>query len=191
MTTKRYMAVRDLPPCVIAVLREVGYGAKDIGVVVTETETLSPPSSHGRRGFAAVCKLDDTGKSMISWGSWGGSNMFSRTVDDATVEVPIPRDVALVKGSTGEQTYATVYVHPANMNPALLPPAADVTPKEAKILAIFKSLKSSARPEYLQRAGATAAEILELVRRGYLSRNAAGATSITTSGKNAAARDYY
>lgn len=190
-----YIKVSELPTSVQNALRQGGYGGKDIQVVVEEKFEPRPPSADGRKGYVAACALDDTNQVKMTWGSYGGSNMFTRTIDDVEGYVEIPYNVAFVtglsSGGAGYPGYATVHVSPKNMNPTLLPPVTNVTEKEAKILAIFKCLKSGARKEYLSRAGASDAEVDSLVERGFLSRNKLGSTSITTEGRNAAGKSYY
>lgn len=198
----RYLLVRDLPRSLQAALREVEYGKKDIEVKARETFDPSAAGGGGRRGFVAACKMDDSGKYEIEWGSWGGENPFTKTVEGYRGDVPIPPEVAFIRGSIGggHPTNASVYVSPHAMNPALLTAGPEVTPKEAKILAIFKGLKSSYRPEYLdrleekenelassrERKAATDRAVESLIARGFLSRNKAGSISITTEGRNAA-----
>lgn len=189
-----YVILSTLPKSLQLALEEAGYHRKDIEVRVQEEFEPRPPSAHGRRGFVAACRLDDTNKFEITWGSYGGSNMFTQTVDDFQGSAPIPPEVAFISGmgnaGAGYPAYASIYVNPKSMDPSLLPVAASVTEKEAKILAIFKSLKSSYRQGYLDRAKATSEEVTSLVERGFLSRNKAGATSITTTGRNAAGKEY-
>lgn len=197
----RYLLVRDLPRSLQAALREVEYGKKDIEVKARETFDPSAAGGGGRRGFVAACKMDDSGTYEIEWGSWGGENPFTKTVEGFRGEVPISPEIAFIRGSIGGgiPTMASVYVSPHAMNPALLTAGPEVTPKEAKILAIFKGLKSSYRPEYLdrlqekegiessrERKATTDREIESLIERGFLSRNKAGSISITTEGRNAA-----
>jgi hypothetical protein len=197
----RYLPVRDLPRSLQAALQAVEYGRKDIEVKARETFDPSAAGGGGRRGFVAACKMDDSGTYEIEWGSWGGENPFTHTIEGVRGEVPIPPEVAFVRGSIGggHPTNASVYVSPHAMNPALLVAGPEVTPKEAKILAIFKGLKSSYRPEYLDRLqekegiegsrarqATTDREIDSLIERGFLSRNKAGSISITTEGRNAA-----
>lgn len=198
----RYLLVRDLPRSLQAALREVEYGKKDIEVKAREHFDPSAAGGGGRRGFVAACKMDDSGTYEIEWGSWGGENPFTKTVEGFQGEVPIPPEVAFIRGSIGGgiPTMASVYVSPRAMNPALLTAGPEVTPKEAKILAIFKGLKSSYRPEYLdrleekenelassrERKAAIDSAVESLVERGFLSRNKAGSISITTEGRNAA-----
>jgi len=204
--TDRYMLVRDLPKSLQAALDNVGYGKKDIEVKARETFNPVAMGGQGTRGFVAACKMDDTGTFEVSWGSWGGENAFKRTVEGMDEDVAIPPDVAFIQGSEGggHPTLARVYVSPRAMNPAMLTAGAEVTPKEAKILAIFQQLKSSYRAEEFDRLQekdgiegsrarkeATDREIESLVERGFLSRNKAGAVSITTAGRNAAAKNYY
>lgn len=181
-----HIETKDLPPSVQAALAAVGYGKRDIGVEATERCSLSSLSGAGMRAFAAVCRLDGSTAHEIQWGSWGGSNAFQRSIDDLADSVALTPDLACVIGHVGgaKPAYAVVYVHPSAVIKAL-PAPSEVTEKERQILAIFGGYKSFARPEYLQRLEATAAEIDSLVSRGYLSRNKTGATQITTKGKNA------
>jgi len=204
--TDRYMLVRDLPLSLRAALDNVGYGKKDIEVKARETFNPVAMGGQGRRGFVVAAPMDDSGDFKVSWGSWGGENAFKRTVEGMDEDVVIPPNVAFIQGSEGggHPTMATVYVSPRAMNPAMLTAGAEVTPKEAKILAIFQQLKSSYRAEEFDRLQekdgiegsrarkeATDREIESLVERGFLSRNKVGAVSITTTGRNAAAKNYY
>jgi hypothetical protein len=86
--------------------------------------------------------------------------------------------------------WASLTVRPDGLDPSLLAAPA-VSEREATILACFRALKSSARPGYLARGKVTPEEIDSLVSRGYLSRNRAGSTAITTEGRNASAPDYH
>ena len=189
-----YVAIDRLPPSVRAALDAVGFGRKDIPVHVHEDFDPRPSSGEGLRGFTAACKLDGTREHSLVWGSWGGANMFTRTVDDGIEgdSAPIPPGIAFVTGHVGggRPVWASLTVRPDGLDPTLLAAPA-VSAREATILACFRALKSSARPEYLSRGKVTPAEIDSLVSRGYLSRNRAGATSITTEGRNASASDYF
>lgn len=190
-----YVKVAELPVSIQKALESAGYHCKDVPVEVRETFEPRPPSAEGRRGFCAACRLDDGAQFEMRWGSWGGSNMFTKTIDDVEGSYEIPEFVAFVTGFSnagpGYPGYAVVHISPKNMNPKLLPAKADVTEREAKILAIFKSLKSSYRQQYLDRMKATPEEVTALVTRKFLNRNAAGATSLTTEGRNAAGKNYY
>jgi len=195
MIMGHYVKVSDLPRSIQRALESAGYNRKDIEVRVEEKFEPRPPSAQGRKGFCAACRLDDTDEFQIRWGSFGGSNMFTKTIDDVDAIWTIPDFVAFVTGLSnagpGYPGFATIHVSPKNVVPSLMAPTSQVSEREAKILCIFKSLKSSARKEYLSRMKATDAEVNVLVERGYLSRNAAGATSITTEGRNAAGKEYY
>jgi len=194
MMRGHHIRVRELPQVIQDALNSAGFHRDDIQVHVQEEFEPRPPSADGRKGFVAACNLS-TNDFKITWGSWGGSNTFTQTVDDVEGSMPIPKDGAFITGLSnagpGLPGFARIYVSPANVNPTLLPPVHNVTEKEAKILAIFRSLKSGYRKEYLGRMGVVDAEVDSLVERKYLSRNKAGATSITTEGRNAAAANYY
>lgn len=191
----RYIKVSELPESIKRALSSAGYFGKDIRVEVKERMEPRPPSADGRKGFVAICRLDDSNEFEIRWGSFGGINPFTKTVDNIEGVIDIPRDVAIVTGlssaGTGYPAYATIHVSPMNMNPTLLPASSDLSDREKMILAIFKMLKSSARPGYLKEMKATNEEIEGLISRGFLKRNKAGAISITTEGKNNAGKEYY
>lgn len=107
---------------------------------------------------------------------------------DTGERVDIPVNGAIVKGSTGGNapTFARITVHPDNL--AKLLPSGDepeLSETMLKALAVYRSIKGGHRAEYLKRYGVTDADVDMLVSDGYLKRNRAGATSITTLGKNA------
>jgi hypothetical protein len=68
----------------------------------------------------------------------------------------------------------------------MLPAGAEVTEREKEILRIVRSYNSAGRKEAFAYNKITAAEIDVLVSRKLLSRNKAGAVSITLAGKNVA-----
>lgn len=189
-----HVQIKDLPAVIQNALASVNFNKKDIEIKVAETIEPRPPSGQGKKGFVSVCNLS-TGAHRTTWGSYGGSNMFTKTIDDVQGSVDIPVDGAFILGlgdaGPGFPAMAWIYVHPNNMNQSLLPASADVTEKESKILAIFKGYKSSYRANELQRIGATKAEVDALVERKFLFRNSAGSVTITTMGRNGAAKSLY
>ena len=188
-----YVDVKSLPESIQEALHSNGYHRDNLQVLAREEYTLRPPSEQGKRGFVVACNLS-TGETKTVLGSWGGSNMFVQTVDDNTTSMKIPPGVVFILGygkTSGSPGYAYLVASPKTLDPVLLPVTADVTEREAKILAIFRALKSSYRKEYLSGMGAKDTEVDSLVTRGYLKRNKAGATSITTSGRNASSKNYY
>lgn len=190
-----YVDVKDLPDVLQDALKSVGYHRDNVMVDVKEKICPRPPSSKGRRGFCTVVRLDESGEYKTAWGSFGGSNMFVQSIDDVHETVEIPADTAFVMGTgsggKGYPAYAHITISPANINPKLLAPNADVTEKESKILAVF-TLKSGYRKEALSRLGATEDEVDSLVSRGFLKQRAKnGATRLTTEGRNAASSTYW
>lgn len=194
MKNEFYIDTKDLPSELQNGLTKVGYTSKSIRVSVESDFEPRPPSADGRRGFLAAVPLDGS-EVKVTWGSWGGSNMFTKTVDDVEGTLPVPNNMAFIRGygdaGKGYPAYATIIVGPDNINKSWLPSGGDVSEREAKILAIFRSLKSAYRKEYLDLMKAEASEVDSLVARGFLSRNAVGATAITTKGRNSAASNYY
>lgn len=187
-----YATVKDLPAPVIRALESVGYGRKDIRVEASTTVELSGSGGNGYQAFVTLVNLA-TGAHETRWGSWGGANMFNRDnpVDNDHGRYELPANGVAVRGSRGggHPVYATLLV-PASMVDRMLPaPGADLTETEREALSIFKGYKGGAyRRDALNRANVTPEIIDGLVSKGLLSRNRAGATAITTDGKNAISR---
>jgi len=183
-----YAKVRDLPEPIQRVLREVRYGRPDIAVEPREKVSRANMGGDGRKGFVAVVDMA-TGQSKIEWGSWGGPNMFNphNAVDLDRTLYAIPPNVAVIEGSIGAKTYATVSVRPDAMAP-LLPAATDLTEKEKTILTQFARFTSAGRKNEWERYPETRPyefELKSLAERGLLKRAKNGATAITTEGRNA------
>lgn len=183
-----YAKINELPAPIIAALESVGYGRKDICVEARSTVALSGGGGDGIQCFVTLVNLT-TGQHETRYGSWGGANMFNRDnpVDNDHGSYPLPANGVAIRGSRGggRPVYATLLV-PASMVDRMLPaPAVELTPTEREALVIFKSYKGGAyRRDALTRAGVTDETITSLVTRGFLTRNRAGATAITTDGKN-------
>ena len=153
----RIMLVKDLPAPLIAALKEVGYGRRDIRVETATSYSPGGAGGDGFRSFSVAVDLD-TGHSKVLWGSWGGANMFNpqNQVDLDDKSYPLPTNGAVVKGTTGgsRPVYAYIVVNAANM--AKLLPASDVaelTPQEMKALHSIGGLKSSGRADEFRRNG--------------------------------------
>ena len=183
-----YAKVADLPHVLQQALKSVGYGKKDIEVKTAETVRLSLQGGDGYRAFSTLVNLS-TGQYETTMGSWGGSNMFnpSNPVDNDRQAYALPQGGAVIKGieGGGRPVLATITLHPANVVP-WLPATTELTEVERKTLACFKGRKPGPyRNDALANAGSTPAIVDSLMVRGYLSRNRAGATQITTEGRNA------
>jgi hypothetical protein len=155
-----------------------------------EKVSRSGARGDGRRAFVAVVDMS-TGQSKIEWGSWGGPNMFNprNAVDMDRASYPIPPNVAVVEGSIGTKTYATVSVRPDAIV-ALLPAGPSVSERDKRILNDYVGLTSQGRKNEWERypeRRPTEAELEALAARKLLKRAKNGATSITTEGRNAIA----
>jgi len=176
-----YTLVKELPQSIQSTLSQLGYHKKDISIEAKEQVSIFDAGGDGRRGFYAIVALDGSVAPEVHYGSWGGANMFnpSNRVDtDDSMYTMLP-GVAVITGSTGEKTYAYITIHPDNMV-ALLPVKVDITDRQKSILSNFIGLKPAYRNKY------PVAEIDEMVAKGLLKKNKAGAVSVTTEGKNAA-----
>ena len=174
--------VKDLPEILQSVLRGVGYHRADIALHVRESESVFCGGGAGQCAFAVLVNLA-TGETKHFSGSWGGSNMFSpdNQVDNDTTCYPMLPDLAVVLGSTGNRTYAQITIGPGNVIKAL-PAPSDLADEEKRVLAVFRAYKPAFRKSAL---GKRLDMVESLLSRGYLTRNKAGATQLTTAGRAA------
>jgi hypothetical protein len=185
-----HVEVRQLSPALVSALKSIGYGRADIQVIPATSVEIGDAGSQGRRSFTVGLNLV-TGERVRSNGSWGGQNMFARNPTDDGERVDVPADGVIIKGSSGYGgTFATLYAHPDAVGAFLLPsgePARDeLTAEDQHALYCFACIKGGAyRVDELRRRNVSDSAVDSLVERGYLKRNKAGATQITTQGKNA------
>jgi hypothetical protein len=181
--------VKALPSALRSALASLGYGKRDIRVSAADTVSLQDFGSAGCRSFVCIVNLE-TGERETRHGSWGGPGVGSANnpVDLDSRQHRIPLNGAVISGAEGggQPVYASVKVNPANLA-KLLPPSADVTEKEKSILRVFRGYKAGEyRKAELARLDTASEDLAALVGKGLLKQNAAGATQITTAGKNAA-----
>jgi hypothetical protein len=187
--TSSFVIVKDLPASLQAALDQVGYGRKDVEVTISTTVVLASPAyGDGYRGYTTLVNVD-SGETQTVNGQWGGSNMFvSSPVDEDETPYQLPDFGAVIKGQVGGGRPVSAHVYiPAAQAPKVLPSGLEepLPALEREALAIFQNYKAAYRKDYLRRAGVHDGMIDDLIERGLLSRNRAGATSITTAGKNA------
>lgn len=190
MKTTIHEKVAALPPALQRALASVGYRCKDIPISVRESCSVQAMGGDGYRSFVVIVNMA-SGEYRTSYGSWGGANMFNprNAVDlDDSLHV-IPKDGAVIHGSEGGTSgvYATIDISPANAA-LMLPAKASIDERDAKILGAMRYKPGAYRQGEIARAGGTAADIDRLVAGGFIKRNRAGACTLTTEGKNAAAR---
>ena len=180
-----YIEVKALPQSLQRALDAVGYRRKDVEVVAKETASTRQGGA-GQRGVTAIVNID-TGEYRISRGSWGGSNPFERTADDVDFITVYP-EMAVVEALEGgsHPTIARIVTHPSNMA-TLLPTAnAPLSERELTVLYAFRALKGGdARKRHFAEYKIRQSEIDALEAKGLIKSNKAGATQITTEGRNA------
>ncbi len=185
-----YVQVSDLPQAIQAALSAVGYARKDISLEARESISPSVAGGQGSRGFFVTCNLATGARSAVSYGSWGGANMFNKDNQadmDHEAHV-IPFNGAVIKGSSGNTVFATVYVNPDNLA-KMLPAKTDVSADEARALGVMLGYKASYRKDEYERLGLSFEALKPgLIAKGLIKVNAAGSATITTEGKNAAKR---
>lgn len=182
-----FVSVATLPIPLQNILTGLDYHKKDIEVKHVTTVNLSNSGSgDGTRAFSTIVNISDFSHKTFK-GSWGGQNMFNL---DNPVDMD-NRDYALEPGMlaiTGihwtHPTLATIYAH---KDSAVLPLETGETLSKdiLDVLAVFTGIKGGYRKEYLARIQGSSAIVADLLEKGHLKANKAGAVQITTSGKNA------
>jgi hypothetical protein len=175
-----YSRVKDLPEVLQKALAAVGYHREDISIEGRETISIHSCGAAGRRAFAMLVDLEKS-THMVTYGSWGGPNMFtSNHVDTDDRDHTIPVNGAVIKGYTGGggiPAIANLYLHPSNVV-RYLPAQVTLTDEEKDALRQLNTLK----PAYRRIPGDV---LTSLISRGLAKKNRAGAVQITTAGKSA------
>jgi hypothetical protein len=182
-----YIPIQQLPQAIQSMLRTLGYNKADIDIQGAESISPANDGSQGSRAYFAVINLA-TGERNVTHGSWGGANAFNpnNAVDLDQTPHAIPENVVAIKGCAGHLNMATLYVNPANLQ-KFLPEKTAVTADELTLLVMYSRLTSAGRKDEIARRGLKNVEatVASLVAKGLLKQNKAGATQITTAGKNA------
>jgi hypothetical protein len=189
-----YIEVKTLPDSIKDALASVGYHRGDIDVEVSTQGRIGMAFGDGHRGVTVVVNLA-TGERKVQYGSWGGANPFvqNKFDDNPDARPELSPGTVCIHGSTGHRNIVHLIVHPDNAAP-LLPEKVELSDRQKKILAQFRSLTSRGRKDQWEREPGdrpTEAELDELVAGGFLKRNKAGAIKITTEGRNASAGANY
>ncbi len=184
-----YVNTNTLPNVVKRAMESVKYFKSDIEVIHTNSVTPNIQGNDGQKGFCILIDLN-TDKFQTLMGSWGGANMFNRdnVVDLDNTDYPLNEGMVVIKGTMGyPSTWARIYAHQGS-SILPLPTNSDMTDKEMFVLSCYVGLKSFARNDEMLR-WMTDTEITQtvtkLIESGHIKANKAGATQITTQGKNA------
>lgn len=185
-----HMDLKDLPIGVQNhIVNTLGLRPRNVAVHVgTEAYPSNAYGDGHRAHFAIVHNAGEKPAKMVR-SSWGGPNPFQTTALDAMAgsnrAYPIPPGHAVVLGSS-QRHVGEVHFHPDDIA-KLLPTndATDVSDTHLAALHAHAHLKSGIyRKEALRHSGVQQEHMDDLVSRGLLSRNKAGAHTITTKGKN-------
>jgi hypothetical protein len=174
-----YQLVSELPQCLIDALKTVSYHKQDIEIIPVEKTHISYAGGAGRRGFAILVNLS-SGETKMLFGSWGGANAFNpqNQVDFDQKNYPIPENGAVILGSEGDKTFASIYLNPKNIVP-FLNEASEISERERTIMYAYGCIKSGEyRNNELSLLGIkdpkTNSEIQSLIERGLLKRDGRG-----------------
>lgn len=190
-----WIALRELPPSLQRALKSVGYRRKDIRVEADTTYSPSESSAafEGSRGFIVVVNME-TGQSKQETGSWGGATPLEPgKVEHDRKNYPIPNNGAVIVGESGGRgTFARIKVHPQNLAKMLPSGAGEkLTEEENKALNIMGGIKGGYRAKSFSRYDLGPYNLKQnpllqdLLKKGLIQANRAGAMKITTKGRNA------
>jgi hypothetical protein len=183
-----FVPTKDLPDIVQEVLESVGFHKADIDVEPAVEAHLSSPYGTGYQTFAVGVDITRRRVSREVASSWGGPNMFEHRTLDQPSTLDLPEGTMLIMGQRGggRPVSAKLYAHPGLMAPMLEgQQAADLSVQELAVLAIFKGIKGGYREEEARRYKLPfKTAVARLVELGFLKTNRAGATQITTDGRN-------
>jgi hypothetical protein len=194
----KYVNTRDLPACVRSVLERNGFRRDSIEVKASETFTVARFTVYeGNRSFTAIVALDGSNETVESQGSWGGANPFeTRQVDVDDRKRDLPPGYVVVQGESGGRgAFATLIAHPSTFAPLLgAGDTVELTADEKAALLVIRSYTSAGRKEFFERHRWTTDRrenvLNALASKGFVERNKAGATKITTAGRNAVAGEH-
>lgn len=192
----RHVAIKDLPDALQKHLRAMGYGKRDIAVA--PADDFVPNSGlggSGRRSMLVLINLA-TGQSKEFIGSWGGANMFTKTVaDDDNRHTSIPPNHAVISGSgTTKLDYARILIHPSNFALMVEGPKEELSDQAQQALNAIVGLKPGARADEFRRWGLGDYNlanplIVELLQKKLL-ENKGGKIFVTTEGRNRRTRNW-
>lgn len=145
-------------------------------------------SNDGERGYLKVfnTKTGDVIKTYM--GSWGGSNIFTKTIaDDVGINVEIEPGIGVIVGHQGGMNpgVTMVYMHASDVPADALPKKVELDETLLKVLSVMQ-YTSAYRKQYWNRAwgelGLNNPHLLKLVELGLLKKAGAG-YSLTPDGK--------
>lgn len=184
-----YSQVKELPEAIQRALSSIGYHSSDVKIEVKDKVSPQVSGGAGQRGVFVMVDLVNNKIKTIQ-GSWGGANMFNpgNIVDNCDQPIMLNDGIVAISGSTGNKTFATLYVSSANVVKTL--PVANITPRQRWILYTMLAYNSAGRKrEYEHVAkGPTEEEFATLKQLGFITIAKNGAMKITTNGKNAIGR---
>ena len=185
-----YVNVKGLPDHIKRACKLLGHNRESINCVRVNEVSKVYHGNTGSRGVFSLVGIE-SGVLETVYGSWGGPNcLVSSPVDEFEGNVKLPDGIVALKGSTGHLNLLTLYASESTM--AMLPQGQteELTSIEKVVLYAHASLKGGKyRKEFYQRHRMTAAQLdltlSSLAGKELIKINKAGASSITTNGRNA------
>lgn len=194
-----FVDTKELPDCVKRALASVGFHKPSVAVKAAETFTVASHCAfEGNRAHTVAVNLS-TGEHVKESGAWNGANPFAAAPadHDKRERALLPGFVVIQGESGGRGAFFEIFAHPETMAKVLtVGESADaLTADEQTAINTISGYKASYRKAEYERMGWTPARIeatlSALAAKGLVTRNKAGATQITTAGKNRVSRRGY
>ena len=186
-----HVSVNELPLGVKKALKAIRYGRRDIGLEKGTSYSPSMASSYGDgfRGYLLIVDIHKGIKDRMT-GSWGGQNMFTKSLEDDRSKKPIPNNCVVIYGNEGARLSATILAPPDMIEEfEEEEEVQDLTDRERKALDVIGGIKSGYRQDEFNRGGLgvygpenpfirslAAKGLVKVTKRGVM---------ITTQGRNA------
>ena len=176
--------IKNLPENIKSALKSIDFHGSQLSVEVVADCVMSLKENccfEGNRSFAIVIDMA-TGMNRVTYGSWGGSNFYTKTlVDDCDTKFAMPANCAVIKGEMGGRgCFATLYLRPDNVVPGLLL-AVSIDDSMYRALCPHRLIGDYKKQAL---AGITAEQTARAIEAGFIVKKGRG-YGLTVSGRNA------
>jgi hypothetical protein len=189
MYGSKTVLISQLPAIIAPLLRAGKINTPDIRLTGNDEPYVAPISNDGQRCTQHHVNVA-TGEVKTFVGSWGGANMFERTIDHVKSKITLGDDEYIVRCYTGYPRASAVVECNMKTFETYKTDSVDMTDKEAKGLSIVCHCSSSYRKESWRRDvggayDAAHAVVVSLVEKGLVKVAKNGSISATVAGKMA------
>jgi hypothetical protein len=185
-----HVDIKKLPSTIQKAIGKIKHSGRDIEVITCDSVNPEYCGDDGSRGVFGI--FDSNGNGQVHYGSWGGPNMFSApAVDKFDADVNLPDGKFALKGSNGSFNHIKLYANATTIEGICPQTDADIELDEVEYEILWAHVNRTSayrKQHYFEHKipdNRLSLAISSLVGKGLIKQNKAGATSITTEGRNA------